>query len=55
MKGKVNEYMEINELIKRIKIELEDINEHKADYCNIPVEDTEAIIEYLEQLYQMTE
>lgn len=47
--------MEIKYLIERIKIELEDIKEHNADYCTISIKDTEAIIEYLEQLYKMTE
>ncbi|MCI9178046.1 MAG: hypothetical protein HFJ28_05765 [Clostridia bacterium] len=47
--------MELEELIEKVKIELEDIKEHKADYCWFEIEDTKDIIEYLEQLQIVAE
>ena len=37
------------------KLELKDIKEHRADYCYVSVEDTEAIIEFLEQLKEIAD
>lgn len=42
--------MGLEELIKKLEIEYEDITEHKADYCLIEIENVEQIIEYLKQL-----
>ena len=36
----------MEELIQRLKEELKDVKEHDADFCNVTVSDTEAIIEY---------
>lgn len=47
--------MELNNIIEKLNINLKDVKEHKADYCHVPVEDVEAIIEYLEQLEAMIE
>lgn len=43
----------MEELIQRLKEELEDVKEHDADFCNVTVEDSEAIIEYLEQFKEI--
>ena len=50
-KGKLE--MEIENLIEKLKADLKDIKEHKADYCYVEVNDMESIIEYLEQLKEM--
>ena len=42
--------MELNVLISKLAENLKDIKQHDADYCYISVEETEAIIEFLEQL-----
>lgn len=42
--------MELDNIIEKLNTELKDIKAHEADYCYVPVEDVEAIIEYLEQL-----
>ncbi len=42
--------MNLEELIKKLKIEKQDIDEHNADYCYIEIKNVEQIIEYLEQL-----
>ena len=41
---------ELSIIIERLKRELKDILKHNADYCYVSVDDTKAIIEYLEQL-----
>lgn len=46
--------MEIKNLIKKLKIDLQDVKEHLADYCCVEVNDVEAIIEYLEQLKEIS-
>lgn len=42
--------MEIENLIEKISVKLNDIKKHKADYYYMPVEDVEAILEFLNQL-----
>ena len=42
--------MELKVLISKLAENLKDIKQHDADYCYISVEETEAIIEFLEQL-----
>lgn len=46
--------MEIEELINKLSVNLKDVKEHLADFCFIEVEDVEGIIEYLEQLKELT-
>lgn len=41
---------ELSIIIEKLKRELKDILEHNADFCYVSVDDTQAIIEYLEQL-----
>lgn len=45
--------MEIENLVEKLKADLKDIKDHKADYCYVEVTDMENIIEYLEQLKEM--
>ena len=45
--------MDLENKIKRIADELDDIKEHLADNCSISVEDVEAILEYLNQLKEI--
>lgn len=47
--------MELEKFIEKITLNLEDVEEHYADYCMFELEDTKAIIEYLEQLQTMVE
>lgn len=46
---------ELNIIIERLKEELKDILKHDADFCYVSVDDTRAIIEYLEQLQCINE
>lgn len=47
--------MELNNIIEKLNTELKDIKGHRADYCYVSVEDTEAIIEFLEQLKEIAD
>lgn len=47
--------MDIENLIEKLTLELEDVNEHKADYCYIDITYMESIIEYLNQLKEIKE
>ena len=46
--------MELQELIEKLSINVKDIKDHLADYCFVAVEDVDAIIEYLEQLQDIS-
>lgn len=47
--------MDLEKFIEKITLNLDDVEEHYADYCYFDLEDTRAIIEYLEQLQAMAE
>ena len=42
--------MELEQLINSLSTNFQDVKAHFADYCDVSVEDCEAILEYLEQL-----
>lgn len=46
--------MELNNIIEKLYTELKDKMKYKADYCYVSVEDIEAIIEFLEQLKEIS-
>lgn len=47
--------MNLEKFIEKIIENLDDVEEHKADYCYFDLEETRAIIEYLEQLQTIAE
>ena len=47
--------MNLQELIKKLSIDVEDKKAYLADYCYIAVEDVDAIIEYLKQLQDISD
>ena len=47
--------MNLQELIEKLSTDVEDKKAYLADYCYIAIEDVDAIIEYLEQLQDISE